>query len=532
MEFLKDFTKRMQSVGRYAVLMNNSFQKTTWKQYGIETMDGQITMLFTVLLFLMEASLKEEICTLDDIGELIAEVDARYFRRGYSMEDSRELADFIVNVILGNSGSAMYFKGYNYERGAYEDLTVSYIANRVVYLDNGIRRTSYYLTDEGYNLMLSTMELENNLKLTVHEMLFRLHLDKADYGRAVHDIKNVFEQLRIQNQKIQEAMRRIRQNALSYSVEEYRRIIEENIDTVEKTRQEFGVHREVVERRVKEFEEQDIHISALSDKDKENLENLRIIEGYLNRSLDEHQRILNQHFDLKTLYDAELEHYANMTMVQRFHFRTELYDRLLEDSSLLVHSERLLQSLFWHRPDKIYNPGLAFEEQRRLRKEALEDEAVELGFDEELYREEKEQKIRERLAKYEGSLTLLLRCLASRGSLTLSWLREAVFPEQGETLIPSLEIFREIMIELLTAGRIRVEELRRERREYLAETPESFQLNEMLLAILEEQGMAGIRTIYARRAEAGGQVCFGPVKDEAGNVRSIRCSDVELWYED
>ena len=78
-----------------------------------------------------------------------------------------------------------------------------------------MRRTSYYLTEEGYNMVLSTMELENNLKLTVHEMLFKLHLEKADYGRAVNDIKNVFDQLRIQTQKIQEAMQRIRQNALS-----------------------------------------------------------------------------------------------------------------------------------------------------------------------------------------------------------------------------------------------------------------------------------------------------------------------------
>ena len=87
-------------------------------------------MIYTVLLFIMENSLKEE-CTIDDI---------------------------------------------------------SYIANKIIYKENGIRRSSYYLTDEGYNMMLSTMELENNLKLTVHDMLFKLHLEKADYSRAVNDI--------------------------------------------------------------------------------------------------------------------------------------------------------------------------------------------------------------------------------------------------------------------------------------------------------------------------------------------------------
>ena len=136
--------------------------------------------------------------------------------------------------------------------------------------------------------------------------------EKADYGKAVNDIKNVFDRLRIQNQKIQEAMGKIRHNALSYSVEEYREMIEENISTIEKTRQEFKVHREVVNNRVREFEEQEINVRTLSGKDRESLDNLRIVEGYLGRALEEHQNILSQHFDLKSLYDMELENYSNM----------------------------------------------------------------------------------------------------------------------------------------------------------------------------------------------------------------------------
>ena len=42
-----------------------------------------------------------------------------------------------------------------------------------------------------------------------------------------------------------------------------------------------------------------------SEKEEENLENLRIIESYLNRTIDEHQKILSSHFDLKALYTRE-----------------------------------------------------------------------------------------------------------------------------------------------------------------------------------------------------------------------------------
>ena len=54
---------------------------------------------------------------------------------------------------------------------------ISYVANRIVYLDQEVRRTSYYLTDDGYNLILSTLEIENNMKLTIHEMIFQMHLE-------------------------------------------------------------------------------------------------------------------------------------------------------------------------------------------------------------------------------------------------------------------------------------------------------------------------------------------------------------------
>ena len=67
-DFLSQFPKRMKSVGLYAVLLQNSIQKTTWKQYGFVKADEQVNVIFAVLLYIMEQSLKEEHCTMDDIS--------------------------------------------------------------------------------------------------------------------------------------------------------------------------------------------------------------------------------------------------------------------------------------------------------------------------------------------------------------------------------------------------------------------------------------------------------------------------------
>ena len=65
--------------------------------------------------------------------------------------------------------------------------------------------------------------------LTIHEMIFQMHLEKQSYDKAVDEIKNVFNLMRIQLQKIQEAMGKIRRNALNYSVRDYEEILLENL---------------------------------------------------------------------------------------------------------------------------------------------------------------------------------------------------------------------------------------------------------------------------------------------------------------
>lgn len=229
----------------------------------------------------------------------------------------------------------MYFDGYDFEENDYHVMHISYVANRIVYLDQEVRRTSYYLTDDGYNLILSTLEIENNMKLTIHEMIFQMHLEKQSYDKAVDEIKNVFNLMRIQLQKIQEAMGKIRRNALNYSVKDYEEILLENLDTISDTKEKFQKYRELVRSRVKKLEEENINVRRLGEKEEENSENLRIIESYLNRTIDEHQKILSSHFDLKALYTRELEALSQMSLIRRFSMRNDFYDKVLENPSAL-----------------------------------------------------------------------------------------------------------------------------------------------------------------------------------------------------
>ena len=527
-DFLKHFPRRMKNVGLYAVLVQNSLQKATWKKYDFQKMDEQFNLIFTVLLYIMEQSLKEEPCTIDDIGAFLDTVNAQYFRKKMTYEDCRNLGDFIVNVILSNEGKGMNFDGFHFEQNVYKTMTISYIANRVVYSDQDVKRTSYYLTDDGYNLLLSTLEIENNMKLTIHEMIFQMHLEKQSYDKAADEIKNVFHLLRIQLQKIEEAMRKIRRNALNYSVQDYQEILNENLETISETKEKFRNYQELVKSRVQELEEANINLRKLTDKEQEKLCHLKVIEQYLSRAMEEHQKILNSHFDLKFLYTKELEALSQMSLIQRFPLRSSLYDKILERPDALERLEYFLRPLFYQEAEKSYNLKKAFQLQRPLQKVQEAEPEERLDFDSGAWEQEQQQMRRQKLSRYQKSLSFLLERVAEAGELSLMELSEQVKgTDRQQELIPNVEIFKEIMVELIRNKEIDIAALEKEKSEYIQEPSKDFQLNVTLLQIVEESPrFQGILGIEAFRLQDGKAVEFTDVHDEFGNQKTIRCSNV------
>lgn len=528
-EFLKKFPRRMKNVGLYAVIIQNSSQKLSWKQYGFTKFDEQINLLFEVLLYIMEQSLKEEKCTMDDIATYIDTINVQYLRKDISYEQCHQLGNFIVNTVLSNEGRPMYFEGYDFEKNEYEEMHISYVANKIVYVENEVRRTSYYLTDDGYNLLLSTLEIEDNMKFNIHEIIFRLHLEKQSYDKAVNDIKNVFNLMRIQFQRVQEAMRQIRRNALSYSVDEYEEVLVGNLNTITDTKKKFQEYKTVIQERVKDLEEENINIRKLSKKEQQDLNNLRVIEEYLTRVLDEHQKILNSHFDLKILYTEELERLSQARMIQRFSMRRDLYDKVLKQADTLENMDMFLRPLFNRNPEKIYNLNKAFSYEKSVNAGMEKDTEEEVDFDEEAFRREKEEKLQKKLLVYEKSLQYLLEKASVTGEVFLGQLKDRldIYPEEKEIFIPNVDVFKEIMVELIRNRTIDIATLKKERREYIQEQPDGFQLNEMILKLVEEQPENNdITSIEVERLENEEAITFSEIKDEENRRKTIRCSNV------
>lgn len=264
----------------------------------------------------------------------------------------------------------------------------------------------------------------------------------------------------------------------------------------------------------------------------EKLGHLRVIETYLGRAIDEHQRILGGHFDLKSLYTRELEALSQMSFIKRFPLRTALYDKVLKKPSSLEELDYFLRPLFGREPDKSYNPNQAFRFQRMSRRREADEYGEEaLDFDEGAWRAEQERRRREKRLKYEGCLACLLDFAMEKGGGSLKELAERPLSgEERRRLIPNVEIFKEIMVELIKSQRIDLEALRREKSEFIQEASHEFQLNEMLLSLTEKNArFEPLKGLAVYRMEDEECAVFDGAQDEAGGRKRIRCSNV--WIE-
>ncbi len=219
-DFLAQFARRIKNIAKYAVLLKNSGQKAIWKNYGFVDESQQITVLVTVMLFIMEKSLRYENCTIDDIGSFLDDLNAQYFQQDMSLEDCQTLGDFVINTVLSNDGIPMYYQAYDFATKDSEKFNVNYVSNKIIYDEHEMRRTSYELTDMGYDFILGTLEIEENMKFTVQDMLYRMHMEKQSYDKALDDIRQMFARIRGQVQRVQDAMQRIRRNPHNYNIED------------------------------------------------------------------------------------------------------------------------------------------------------------------------------------------------------------------------------------------------------------------------------------------------------------------------
>lgn len=499
LDYLQQFPRRMKTVGLYAKLINNIIMKNRWSSYGLEQVDLRINVVFSVLLFIMEYNLKEADCSLDEISDFVENLLVNDYQIEMTPDDARILSDFIVNTILSNEGRVMNFIGHNYATNEDQEIPISYITNYALTTERG-RKTAYKLTYDGYSLVLGTMEVEDNLKIPISEMILQSQIENQDYEKALVTVKQIFAQLLALIDKLDQAELRIKRNVAGYSVEEYKKLIGDNEAIMKSAHKQLNDHRQSIKSKTESLLASDVDLTDQEIASK--IHALSEMERLLNKELETIQKILNKNLSYYQLYVEAVENQLIMPEVKRFNIKTELYERLVKAPLAIGELDTFFKPLFFKKIDKMLNINKVFDlEMHKAEKDNDQNDLFEEIDEEALLEQERAQKEAD-YKRYHDAMAIFMRFLYKEKTITLASFSAYLsdHPRLSATFMATLDTLKGILVSLLKTSVIDVHAMNHEAM-MIDEEFLHFELNRMIFTIILEEHMSHIERITIEKCE-------------------------------
>lgn len=414
--FFKDMAKRVPSIalfGELFVLMRSRSQ--TLSHYGFSKIEDQIMLIFFILRTIMEKSLEKELCTLDDLTEAILELNAELFHLPLDQESVLKLVRVVTDSILSNSGEPLIFKAFDSDEF---EKSISYLRSEW-FSAGGETRVSYRMSEDGFRLMLSTLEMEQNMAIKFQQLIYQEEAKRGNYEKALDSIREIFNLLRMRENDLAEKAAQIRNDAASLGSKAYGNLVEENIRVMKDSRESLEVFKKENAEKIQEMSSK-LTAAGLKGSDFENLQTLGQISRMLDRSIVAVTEILNALNTFSLDYNDELILQLTASQAQRYSFRKTIFEPVLQDASILDRIDELLHPLWIRQPDSIFQLDHAFEYKQLIARnedDVLEEADDEVDLEEEERRKEAERQKKQALG---DSLVMFLTRLSEKEDHHLS----------------------------------------------------------------------------------------------------------------
>ena len=117
-ECLQEFPERMKLAGSWTRLVERCMNlRETWKQFGFRTLDSQVNLVLAVMLCIREQSARSGECTLADVAGTVARLAPAVTGTDLASSACADLAKFVVQDVLTNSGRRMRFTARDFGTG-------------------------------------------------------------------------------------------------------------------------------------------------------------------------------------------------------------------------------------------------------------------------------------------------------------------------------------------------------------------------------------------------------------------------------
>lgn len=364
MEFLEEFEKRMQLVAVVDAVLNRRR-----KNMELESLlfPGQMeNLIFSVLVFIMEKTLAEdEECTIDSITGFLRGILPEY---GVTLpyETVRQLADYIVKDVLQHGGEARYFPIMKYGQGM-TDFRVKLIDDRLLETEQGYQ-VQYLLTDQGYDFLFRTKEVEQEISFTIEELKLRELIRRKNYRKAQQQSASLVQMIRQKKREMEQFIYQVRENIYAVDVADLERLLNSTYKLLE---EEYGLLNQIKdmvalsEERLKEEEARRLELDEEMQKAKREI---LAIRRNINTALKEQREMVVERYNLSKIYLETIQEAFAQGLSKRFDLEKEILLPLEECAeSLIPRLWQLLNPLFLPNPNKILGLMSVYQRQVPLR---------------------------------------------------------------------------------------------------------------------------------------------------------------------
>lgn len=529
-DFLNNFHKRMEKLS-YSFLIDNKVSTLTTFKDNFTSLE-LINLVYSLMCFVLDRSLRDEECTLNNMASLLEELTSNYYDKSFTEVEAYDITHFIVYKILRNDGKPFVFTTIDYLTGEKIVFDFHLLQQRNSKFDNN--KSTFTLTQEGYRLILGALEVDEKTQIDINQMILELSLKKKNFSQGLLAVENLNNLITAQINVINNFIYKTRENIFSIEQKNFEDNFLKNIEVLKEQNKKFDELKEIIvveEERLGKSEEE------ITKDNYESLKQLGRIKELLINISYKASELITGHFQFKEEYKKALEEASFYYNNKRINIKEDLIKPIEKDASILANIYKLYNPLFRVNIPKKFNINYIFNEQKMNYKDNEEDEILielEENEDSELLEKQKNKE------EYKEIIVALLAFLVSNKSTdlkTLIDLYENKSIEEYRKLVPTVRKFSEVFIEFLRIGTIDVEEIIREQNDAYDNEEIEFDLRKLLVdEILEKYRFISIKAMNFNKCSDGQKITIKEKEVENRNedfitIETLNCPNIIMKME-
>ncbi len=363
-ELLQDFEKRMRFVNLIKYWLQRS-KPTEIRELLHNDDDKTDNLILMVMVFIMDSTLRYgERCTKQDITAFLRELADVY---DYEPESAKLLTDYIVTDVLQSGGKVRLFDTF---QSGDEDFREQ---SSLILLEQ--QSGSYVLTNEAYEFLFRTKEIDNELDFSVNRFKLQEFIKRGNYGKALRESRELVSRVRNLKTRMDDFMLRCRTNISEVSIDEYEEIVMQVRDSFEDENKQLSDIRTLVSAKFQAITDAQVN---LNDNIGQTEQEIREILENIDTVISEQSCVFNQKFSLSELYANLLDDSFSYLQAGRFDLEQEL---LLPLQKMQLQDSKNVGKLFapLYRPSFPHLFGIDFFYSRQNAiKETSRDDGIEI----------------------------------------------------------------------------------------------------------------------------------------------------------